>query len=82
MDTFFNYYNKRSKETLIEMLRAMMRQDNEISDILADILGYPRGDGSENDPSGGGYIIGDHTALSLLDELKEKLTHVNVDQKP
>lgn len=65
MDRFYKYYNGRSKADLIEKLRLLFNARGKIEDRLAEVLGYPFHEDY-------GYMIGDHEAESLLEELINK----------
>lgn len=43
-----------------------------IEEAMAEALEYPRSDGGPDDPNGGGFITGEHTALTLAMEAARK----------
>jgi len=62
VDSFYAYYNKRSKDELIEKLRLLFKSRSDLEDKLAEVLGYPF-------DFEYGWAIGDHTLESLVGEL-------------
>lgn len=52
---------------------ACFRELAQVEDVLAEGLGYERSDGGPDDPNGGGYLTGDHTALTLAMEARTRL---------
>lgn len=61
------------------MLRGALAELATVEDILAETLGYPRGDGGPDDPTGGGWIIGEHTAVSLAMEARARFMPQDAD---
>lgn len=55
------------------MLRGALSELSTVESILAEALGYQPGDGGPDDPTGGGWVIGDHTAVSLAMQVREHL---------
>ena len=45
---------------------------------MAEILGYPKSDGGLNDPNDGKYITGEHSAETLVEELKAILKRKDI----
>jgi len=56
-------------DTLRHQLTAALAELHRVEETLAYALGYPRSEGGPDDPHGGGYVIGDHTAVSLAAEV-------------
>lgn len=54
------------------MLRGALSELATVENVLAETLGYQRGDGGPDDPTGGGWIIGEHTAVSLAMEARAR----------
>ncbi len=72
MDLFKDFWMKRSKEELVETLRILFREENELKDLISEALQYPRDDG--NGPYQGGFINGH---LELEDLVKELIAEHN-----
>ena len=68
------YWKSQSPERVSEALMDCFRELLFIEETLAESLGYPRSDGGPDDPNGGGFITGEHTAASLALEAKRRLT--------
>lgn len=66
-----DWYDRFSREELIEKLRACWREFNEIECVLGDALGYGRipADG----PAPGSPNVGDHVPASLALEASQAL---------
>lgn len=59
------YWRKQSPEHVFAALMGSFRELASVADRLAEGLGYPRSEGGDDDPNGGGYITGEHTPASL-----------------
>jgi hypothetical protein len=69
-----------SVEELKRRLRAVMGESMEIECILADALGYGRGE--EDGPCPGAPVTGDHTAVTLAMEAAATLRAVGYVRPP
>jgi transcriptional regulator with XRE-family HTH domain len=64
------YWAEQPPERVYEALMACFRELAQVEDVLAEGLGYERSEGGPDDPNGGGYLTGDHTALTLAMEAR------------
>lgn len=67
------YWESQEPERVREALMGCFRELVFIEETLAEALGYERSSGGPDDPNGGGFILGDHTAASLAMEAKQRL---------
>jgi len=71
-DTFMNHFGQLNRSALLHKLRGSLSESANAHDIIAEALGYSRGSGGPNDPTGGGFITGDHTLVSLASEIAHR----------
>lgn len=62
------YWATQSPGRVRAALVAALTEANAIEDLLAEALGFQRSAGGTDDPNGGGFVIGDHTAYTLAVE--------------
>lgn len=67
-----SYWASQPQQRLYEALMGCLSELRFVEETLAASLGYERS-GGPNDPNGGGYVIGDHTAASLALQVKKLL---------
>lgn len=67
------YWGSQPPGRVRAALVAALTEQNAIEDLLAEALGYQRSDGGPDDPNGGGFVIGDHTAYTLAVEAASAL---------
>lgn len=67
------YWDNQPEERVRFALLGALTELMETERILAKALGYPRGDGGPNDPTGGDFITGEHTAVTLAMEAARAL---------
>jgi transcriptional regulator with XRE-family HTH domain len=75
---YVGYWARQPPDRLYEVLMGCLSELHFIEETLADALGYHRSHGGPDDPNGGGYVIGDHTAPSLAREAVARMRRLNV----
>lgn len=70
-----------SVDDLRYKLRGALNELVLVEDTLAGALGYPRSDSGPDDPNGGGYVTGEHTAVSLAAEAGKALVSVEASRR-
>lgn len=70
-----------SVDDLRHKLRGALNELVLVEDTLAGALGYLRSDGGPDDPNGGGYVTGEHTAVSLATEAGNALARVEASRR-
>jgi hypothetical protein len=81
-----DYWREQPPERVRAALMNMFTVDAGITEVLAEALGYPRSEGGPNDPNGGGYVLGDHTSLTLAAKagraLRQYQARINASAAP
>ena len=72
-DAPYDYWARQPRERLEHALRTVFVERMQIEDLLAEGLGYRRGNGGPDDPTGGGWITGEHTPVTLAHEARRAL---------
>lgn len=72
-DDEFDWFAARTEAEIRHMLRDTLSELTQIENILAGALEFHRSPGGPDDPNGGGYIIGDHTAVTLAMFARDRL---------
>lgn len=76
-----DWIGRLSRDGLRRRLYGALRELALVEDTLAGALGYPRSDGGPDDPNGGGYITGEHTAVSLAAQAGNTLASVEASRR-
>jgi uncharacterized protein (DUF433 family) len=62
-----------SVDDLKHKLTGALNEIHDVEELLCEGLRYRKSDGGPDDPNGGGYITGEHTAIDLATEARQKL---------
>ncbi len=76
-----DWIGRLSVDDLRYKLRGALSELVLVEDTLAGALGYPRSDGGPDDPNGGGYVIGEHTAVTLAAEAGHALARAEASRR-